>query len=60
MVTIGNVNPYNLLVDGSMLAGPTEPLQLPIIFEQITKYLSVSMGFLGPTIADHQPLVPET
>jgi len=35
--------------------GPVEPLQLPIILEQIIKYLFVSKGFPGPTIVSHQP-----
>ena len=31
------------------------PLQPPITFEQMTKYLSVSKGLPGPIIAFHQP-----
>jgi hypothetical protein len=53
---LGKVNPKVLLVTGSMLAGPVDPKQLPKELAQMTKYLSVSIGLLGPIIFSHQPL----
>ena len=35
--------------------GPAEPKQLPRLFMQMTKYLSVSRWQPGPTIFCHQP-----
>ena len=42
-------------VDGFIEVGPVEPRQPPRTFAQITKYLSVSIGFPLPTILFHQP-----
>ena len=38
-----------------MSLGPVVPTQPPKTLEQITKYLFVSIGLLGPTIKSHQP-----
>ena len=46
--------------------GPNDPIQPPITFAQITKYLFVSIALPGPTAVTHQPsllvigLVPVT
>ena len=41
-------------------AGPVEPMQPPITFEQMMKYLPVSSGLPGPTMVSHQPGLPVT
>ena len=55
IVMIGKSRPYGLPVAGLISDGPVVPEQLPMTFEQITKYLSVSMGLPGPTMMSHQP-----
>src|SRR5215212_10451597 len=57
-VTSGKREPYDWPVAGSIEAGPVEPRQLPITFEQITKYLLVSNALPGPIIPSHQPSPP--
>jgi len=55
---IGKSSPHNLPVAGLIEAGPVEPMQPPITFEQMTKYFSVSSGRPGPTMVSHQPGLP--
>ena len=47
---------YGFFVIGSIELGPVEPLHPPSIFEQITKYLLVSIGLPGPIIGSHHPV----
>ena len=54
MIT-GKFVPKIFCVSGSLWLGPYDPKHPPITFEQITKYLFVSIGLLGPTAYDHQP-----
>jgi len=49
IVITGKVVPYFLLVSGLISLGPNEPIQPPITFAQITKYLSVSIALPDPT-----------
>ena len=58
MVTSGKFRPKGWPVAGSVSAGPVEPMQPPITFEQITKKRSVSIGLPGPTMVFHQPGLP--
>src|ERR1700678_2334670 len=60
MVMIGKSSPHNLPVAGLGEAGPVEPMQPPITFEQMMKYLSVSSGRPEPTMVSHQPGLPVT
>ena len=60
MVMTGKSSPHNLPVAGLVDAGPVEPMQPPITFEQMMKYLSVSSGRPGPTMVSHQPGLPVT
>ena len=60
MVMIGKSSPHTLPVAGLVEAGPVEPMQPPITFEQMMKYLSVSSGRPGPTMVSHQPGLPVT
>ena len=57
-VTSGNREPYGRPVAGSIEAGPVEPRQLPMTFEQMTKYLRVSNALPGPIMPSHQPRPP--
>src|SRR5687768_17029713 len=57
-VTSGNDEPYGRPLAGSIEAGPVEPRQLPMMFEQMTKYLRVSNALPGPIIPSHQPSPP--
>ena len=54
-LTLGKSLPYGFLLIGLMLNGPEEPAHPPRLFEQTTKYLSVSTAFPGPTILSHHP-----
>ena len=58
MVMIGKSSPHTLPVAGLVEAGPVDPMQPPITFEQMMKYLSVSSGRPGPTMISHQPGLP--
>ena len=55
IVTTGKEEPNSLPVLMFIEFGPVDPLQPPITLLQITKYLSVSIDFPGPTIMSHQP-----
>src|SRR3989338_6284809 len=55
IVTTGKLSPNGFPVLGLMEAGPVLPLQLPITFEEITKYLLVSKALSGPIMPSHQP-----
>jgi hypothetical protein len=43
---------------GSIVAGPDEPMQLPITLAQTMKCRAGSIGIPGPTIRVHQPALP--
>ena len=58
MVMIGKSSPHGLPVAGLVEAGPVDPMQPPITFEQMMKYWLVSSGSPGPTIVSHQPGFP--
>ncbi len=60
MVTSGKSSPQAFPVAGLTEAGPEEPRQPPITFEQMTKKRSVSSGQPGPTSTSHQPGLPVT
>jgi hypothetical protein len=55
MVTTGKSRPKGLPVFGLIEPGPVEPIQLPNMLEQTTKYLLVSIPLPGPTMISHQP-----
>ena len=57
IVMTGKFIPSVLLVVGSMLSGPYEPMHPPITFAHITKNFFVSIAFPGPTACDHHPLL---
>ena len=54
-VITGKEEPNSLPVFGFVEFGPVDPLQPPITLLHITKYLSVSIDFPGPTIISHHP-----
>ncbi len=54
------IQPHSLPVAGLIEAGPVEPMQPPTTLEQMMKYLSVSIGWPGPTMISHQPALPVT
>ena len=55
IVITGKVVPNNSLVSGFISFGPKLPMHPPKTFTQITKYLSVSIAFPGPTAVIHHP-----
>jgi hypothetical protein len=58
MVMSGKSSPQALPVAGLVEAGPVDPMQPPITFAQMMKYLSVSSGRPGPTMISHHPALP--
>jgi len=60
MVMTGNSSAYGLPVRGLVEAGPVEPMQPPMMFGQMTKKRSVSIGLPGPISVVHQPGLPVT
>ena len=58
IVMTGKAMPQGRPVAGLMLAGPDDPMQLPMTFEQMTKSRAGSIGLPGPTRRVHQPGLP--
>src|SRR5262245_65644371 len=54
-VMSGKSGPYGLPVFGFVLAGAVEPYEEPSMFDDTTKYRSVSMDLPEPTRPLHQP-----
>ena len=55
IVMIGNSRLYGFCVFGFTDRGPVVPAHDPRVFGHIIKYLSVLIGFPGPTIFSHHP-----
>ena len=58
MVMTGKRMPQGSAVEGSMVAGPDDPMQLPMTFEQMMKCRVGSIGLPSPTRRVHQPGLP--